>query len=173
MTSHLMSAGSAAAILAALDARDAEVWVGGGWGVDALLGEQTREHSDLDLWLDAHTIGALFVTLSELRIDRIFPWPGDRPWNFVLHDGGDLRIDLHCFESASADTVHYGPFSESQTFPRTALSGQGLIGGMTVRCERPDWAVRWHCGYPPRPIDHHDVPLLCERFDLDLPESFR
>jgi hypothetical protein len=48
MTSHLMSAGSAAGILAALDARDAEVSVGGGWGVDALLGEQTREHSDLD-----------------------------------------------------------------------------------------------------------------------------
>ena len=59
MTSHLMSADSAAAILAALDARDAEVWVGGGWGVDALLGEQTREHSDLDLWLNAHTIEPL------------------------------------------------------------------------------------------------------------------
>src|SRR4051794_35884541 len=98
MTSHHMSAGSAAAILATLDARDAEVWVGGGWGVDALLGDQTREHSELDLWLDAHTIGPLFVTLSEVRIDRMFPWPGDRPWNFVLHAGGHLRIHLHCFD---------------------------------------------------------------------------
>jgi lincosamide nucleotidyltransferase A/C/D/E len=50
---------------------------------------------------------------------------------------------------------------------------QAVIECMTVRCERPDWAVRWHCGYPPRPIDHHGVPLLCERFDLDLPEAFR
>ena len=24
-------------------------WIDGGWGVDALLGEQTRPHSDLDL----------------------------------------------------------------------------------------------------------------------------
>lgn len=49
---HIMSAKSATTTLTALDARDAEVWVGGGWGVDALLGEQTRQHSDLDLWLD-------------------------------------------------------------------------------------------------------------------------
>jgi lincosamide nucleotidyltransferase A/C/D/E len=170
---HIMSAESATAILTALDARDAEVWVGGGWGVDALLGEQTRQHSDLDLWLDAQTIEPLFVTLAELGVDRVFPWPGDRPWNFVLHDGGHLRIDLHCFESAPDDTLHYGAFSETQTFPRTALSGQGMIDGMTVRCERPDWAVRWHCGYAPRPIDRHDVPRLCARFDLALPETFR
>ena len=25
-----------------------EIWVDGGWGVDALLGEQTRPHKDLD-----------------------------------------------------------------------------------------------------------------------------
>jgi lincosamide nucleotidyltransferase A/C/D/E len=24
-----------------------EVWLDGGWGVDALIGEQTREHKDL------------------------------------------------------------------------------------------------------------------------------
>lgn len=23
-------------------------WIDGGWGVDALLGEQTKQHSDLD-----------------------------------------------------------------------------------------------------------------------------
>ncbi|MHA1547625.1 MAG: nucleotidyltransferase domain-containing protein, partial [Alphaproteobacteria bacterium] len=26
-----------------------KVWIDGGWGVDALLGEQTRPHGDLDL----------------------------------------------------------------------------------------------------------------------------
>jgi lincosamide nucleotidyltransferase A/C/D/E len=26
-----------------------EIWVDGGWGVDALLGEQTRPHKDLDI----------------------------------------------------------------------------------------------------------------------------
>ena len=26
-----------------------EVWLDGGWGMDALLGQQTREHADLDV----------------------------------------------------------------------------------------------------------------------------
>ena len=26
-----------------------QVWMTGGWGIDALLGEQTRPHKDLDL----------------------------------------------------------------------------------------------------------------------------
>jgi hypothetical protein len=24
---------------------------------------------------------------------------------------------------------------------------------------------------PPRAVDHHDVPLLCERFGIDLPDA--
>jgi len=31
-----------------------EIWVDGGWGVDALLEDQTREHTDLDIAID-HT----------------------------------------------------------------------------------------------------------------------
>ncbi len=167
-----MTAESATTILAAVGERGAEVCLGGGWGVDALLGEQTREHSDLDLWLDAQAIEPLFVALTDLGINRLFPCPGDRPWNFVLHDGGHLRIDLHCFEAASTDTVHYGAFAENEIFPRTALTGSGLIDGVMVRCEQPEWAVRWHCGYPFRSVDRHDVPLLCARFNLALPEAF-
>jgi lincosamide nucleotidyltransferase A/C/D/E len=37
------------AVLAVLREAGAEVWVGGGWGIDALVGEQTRDHRDLDL----------------------------------------------------------------------------------------------------------------------------
>ncbi len=122
-------------------------------GSDALLGEQTREDSDLDLWLEAATIEPLFAAMVDLGIDRIFPWPGDRPWNFVLHDGDRLRIDLHCFEVEAADTLHYGAFGGDQTFPRAALTGTGMIGNLSVRFEQPEWAVRWHSGYPPRPVD--------------------
>jgi lincosamide nucleotidyltransferase A/C/D/E len=36
-------------VLAALGRHGVTAWVDGGWGVDALLGEQVREHDDLDL----------------------------------------------------------------------------------------------------------------------------
>lgn len=46
------------------------------------------------------------------------------------------------------------------------------IAGTGVGCESPEWAVRWRTGYPPRPNDLHDVPLLCARFGIPLPAGF-
>ena len=36
-------------IVARLDAAGVRVWLDGGWGVDALIRHQTRDHEDLDL----------------------------------------------------------------------------------------------------------------------------
>jgi hypothetical protein len=36
-------------VLDRLDANGVTGWLDGGWGVDAVLGEQTRPHEDLDL----------------------------------------------------------------------------------------------------------------------------
>ena len=46
-----MPADSAVGILEQLRDHRVDGCVGGGWAVDALLGRQTREHADLDLWL--------------------------------------------------------------------------------------------------------------------------
>jgi len=167
-----MAAEDVVALLDGLNAHDVDACVGGGWGVDALLGEQTREHSDLDLWLPATQLERLFVAFVERGIDRIYPWPGDRPWNFVLHDGARLRVDLHLYEPLADHSFHYGSAISGVAFPTEALSGQGTIAGTAVRCESPAWAVRWHTGYPPRAVDRHDVPRLCEHFGIDLPEAF-
>jgi lincosamide nucleotidyltransferase A/C/D/E len=169
---YVMPAVVVVELLGTLDDRGVEACVGGGWGVDALLAKQTREHSDLDLWLPAADVEALFVAFVERGIDRILPWPGDRPWNFVLHDGVALRVDLHLYEPLPDGSLHYGSVTAGETFPAGALAGHGFIAGTTVRCEAPEWAVRWHTGYPPRPVDHHDVSLLCERFGIPLPEQF-
>ncbi|WP_414820615.1 nucleotidyltransferase domain-containing protein, partial [Streptomyces anthocyanicus] len=88
MSHYAMSAEDALALLERLHAHGVDACVGGGWSVDALLGKQTRDHSDLDLWVPAVHLDPLFVAFGEAGVDRIFPWPGDRPWNFVLHDGG-------------------------------------------------------------------------------------
>jgi lincosamide nucleotidyltransferase A/C/D/E len=160
-------------LLQSLDAHDVDVRVGGGWAVDALLGEQTRPHSDLDIWLPATHLEPLFVAFAEHAIDRIYPWPGDRPWNFVVHDGARRRVDLHLYEVLPDGSIHYGSVVDGYRCPAEALSGRGTIAGRAVRCDAPEWAVRWHTGYTPRPVDRHDVTLLCNRFTIDLPEAFR
>lgn len=170
---YLMPAADAAALLRALGDRGVDACVGGGWGVDALLGEQTREHSDLDIWLAAADLEGLFRALGEHGIDRIHPWPGDRPWNFVLHDGATRRVDLHLYEVLGDGTLHYGSVVDPFVMPAAALGGVGQIDGLSVRCEDPAWAVSFHTGYPPRASDRHDVRLLCRRFHLDPPEAYQ
>jgi len=167
-----MSEDDAVALLRRLGEHRVDACVGGGWGVDALLGRQTREHSDLDLWLPAAHLEHLFVAFAAVGLDRIFPWPGDRPWNFVLHDGADLRVDLHLYEACPDGSVYYGSALDGEVFPAEALDGAGTIAGVPVRCEAAEWSLRWHTGYQARDVDHHDVPLLCRRFDLALPPAF-
>jgi lincosamide nucleotidyltransferase A/C/D/E len=167
-----MSAECAVALIRALHEQGVAACVGGGWSVDALLGEQTRPHSDLDLWVDAVDLHELFRALSDQGIARILPWPGDRPWNFVLHDGDHRRVDLHLYERLPQGGRHYGPVAEGVTIPVGALDGHGVIAGTQVRCESPQWAVRCHTGYPPRNVDRHDLPLLCTRYGIPLPADF-
>lgn len=173
MAQHLMPAASAVRVLAQLQHEGVEPCVGGGWAVDALLGEQTREHSDLDLWLAAAELEPLIAALARRGLDRVFPWPGDRPWNFVLHDGGSLRVDLHLYEPLPDGQVHYGSFLDGVRFAASCLDGTGRIDGAPVRCEVAEWSLLCHVGYVPRVVDRYDVPRLCERFGLDLPEAYR
>ena len=38
-----------------------EIWVDGGWCVDALLGKQTREHPDLDIAVERKDAKKMFA----------------------------------------------------------------------------------------------------------------
>jgi lincosamide nucleotidyltransferase A/C/D/E len=164
---------SAIEILAAFAEEGVEVCVGGGWAIDALLGEQTRTHADLDLWLPAAAFDVVVEVCVRLGIDRLYPWGDDRPWNLVVHDGARRRVDLHLYEVLADGLLHYGGVQTGETFPASALDGRGAIGGRPVTCEAPEWALRWHTGYPPRQEDLHDIPRLCVRFDLVCPPEFR
>lgn len=168
-----MPADAACELLSVLDSRGASVCVGGGWGVDALVGEQTRQHADLDIWVDAVDAELLFTALVRQGIDRIYPWPGDRPWNLVLHDGHSLRVDLHMYERVGDHRLHYGSVANPFLFHDRELSGRGQIAGMAVLCEAPEFALANHAGYEPRDTDRHDIALLCNHFGLTLPPSHR
>lgn len=167
-----MPACEALRVLQVLEAHGVGAVVGGGWGVDALVGRQTREHSDLDLWVAAEAFEPFVVAAGELGIDRLSPWPGDRPWNFVVTDGSLLRVDLHLHEELPDGEVHYGSALSGVRFPQSALRGTGVIGGRPVRCEAPEWSLRWHQGYPPRDVDRHDVALLSNLTGHPVPDGY-
>ena len=69
-----------------------DVWLDGGWGVDALVGEQIREHDDLDLIVrDAHEprMREALATHGFTQIER------DAAQNFILADERGREVDVH------------------------------------------------------------------------------
>lgn len=47
----VMPAEEVVAVYTMMNEAGVELWVDGGWGVDALLGQQTRPHKDMDIAL--------------------------------------------------------------------------------------------------------------------------
>jgi lincosamide nucleotidyltransferase A/C/D/E len=168
---HEMTAPAAAEILRTLAEAGVTASVSGGWAIDALLGRKTRRHDDLDLWLPAADLEHIIPAFARSGLDRLYPWGDDRPWNFVVHDGDRHRVDLHLYEQVDTAFAHYGSITGGVVFPLVALRGRGVIDGFNVDCESAEWALRWHTGYPPRAVDHHDVRQLCEHFEV--PEQYR
>jgi lincosamide nucleotidyltransferase A/C/D/E len=168
-----MPAEAASALIAELQAHGIAACVGGGWAVDALVGKQTRPHADLDIWVDAADTEGLFAAFVDHGVDRIYPWPGDRPWNFVLHDGESRRVDLHMYELLGNGRLHYGSVTAPFVFTEHDLCGRGEIAGIAVRCERLEFALQNRTGYEVRDTDRHDVAVLCEHFGIPPPHSYR
>ena len=144
------------------------IWLDGGWGVDALLGTQTRRHEDLDIVIEARDSPTL---VQHLTLRGFHPVPRDdtAPWNFVLGDAHGREIDFHVVEFTEAGDGQMGP---SDRYPRGSLDGYGTIGERTVRCVAPAWAVRFHTGHEVDEQDWADVAKLCARYDLPVPPEF-
>jgi lincosamide nucleotidyltransferase A/C/D/E len=57
-------------LLDRIDAVTPTVWLAGGWGVDALAGQETRPHRDADLCVDAPSLPAA----QQLTFRAGFTW---------------------------------------------------------------------------------------------------
>jgi lincosamide nucleotidyltransferase A/C/D/E len=153
--------------------RGIEFWVDGGWGVDALLGAQTRVHSDIDIVIPEGDVGPLATTLEIAGYKRV---EGGRPFNFVLSGGRDRQVDVHVVVFDSAGNGLYGPQADDGTgmrYPASAFGGEGTIYGESVRCMTAEYQMTNHSGREPRKTDLHDIQALHARFGLPLPADLR
>ncbi len=144
-----------------------KIWVDGGWGVDALLGKQTREHKDLDIaiqYKDLQKFREYLESQGYSEVER----QEDKKWNFVLGDKDGHEVDVHAFTFDENGLV-----IEGIEYPEGSLSGIGSINECKVRCIDPKHLVMFHTTYEPREYDYQDVHALCEKFNIELPEVFR
>jgi lincosamide nucleotidyltransferase A/C/D/E len=159
------------AIYAELENLGIKIWIDGGWCVDALLGEETRPHTDLDITIQQKAASKLRHFLQTRGFKEI-KLQEARPWNFVLGDESGREIDVHVIVIDAAGNGVYGPAENGETYPAASLTGTGSINGRSVRCISPEWTVKFHSGYTLREKDFRDVSALCKKFCIELPEAF-
>ncbi|MFI6323784.1 nucleotidyltransferase domain-containing protein [Nonomuraea sp. NPDC050556] len=165
----MMSARDVLQVLGLLEAAGVTVWLDGGWGVDALLGEQTRPHDDLDLAVSAADLD-LFNEV--MRANGFTMFREDSAFNFVLADPSDRRVDAHLVDLATttADGFH-GP--AGLAYPVGSLDGTGTILGQRVACCTAEFQVISHTGYEIDDDDVRDVMALHHRFGIPVPPSIQ
>ena len=154
-------------ILEMLSEASVKVFLDGGWGVDALIGRETRIHNDIDLFVEKKDFGkAISVITWKGYREVVMDYTTDS--HTVWKDYNRRIIDLHSFEY-----VEDGILYDGYTFPSETFSGKGNIGNIEVTCINPEAQVQFHLGYEYDENDVHDVLLLCRTFNLEIPEQYK
>lgn len=142
------------ALMDALASAGVRSWVAGGWGIDALIGRQTRRHYDLDL--------VISDTSEDIeRMGQVLASAGFRPGVMELNPG--LAMPLrHGWQDDNGYTVEVMPVAFGQ--PPFACAGEsftrGVIGGRTVPCLSAGLQFALHEGYDARTVDAADIVAL-------------
>ena len=160
-----MEPGSVVRLLHRVSSAGLTVWLDGGWGVDALLGEQTREHDDLDLVVARGDVPLLVEKLGEEGYDVA---KGALPTCIVLLDAAGRQVDVHPVEFDDAgDGIYRMEDGRDWPYPARGFAGEGLVlGRHPVRCLTPEVQVLCHAGYELGDTDRADLALLRERFGV-------
>ena len=145
------------AVLAAVRTVGCRYWLEGGWGVDALVGRQTRPHRDVDLDIDAAFEGEVLAALHGLgyaietdrRPVRVELTARDRGW-----------VDVHPLQiDALGNARQAAPDGGWYEFP-AAYFTVGRLGDVVVPCFTVEAQRRFHTGYDLRQVDQHDLSEL-------------
>jgi lincosamide nucleotidyltransferase A/C/D/E len=151
-----MTAADVIEVISALERQDLSVRVGGGWGVDALLGARTRRHRDLDLILCDEELEAVSAALSGM---------GFRERSRQVLEGVVLSVSM-TFIDSSGRRVELHPVDLAALSPqrtdgsRATAFDEGVIGGRRVQCLSAPLQLALHDGYDTRYQDRFDLVRL-------------
>lgn len=185
-TEKIMSAEAAVKILSDLEDLNIKVILDGGWGIDALLEEETRPHKDLDFLVEKKNLEELKEYLAAnqfTQTDNFNKW-----WHMSFENTTHI-IDIHVIEFDEVGKAIYGPkerddFPLAGIFPAYALKGKGTIGNKAVCCLTAEYRVLCQTRtllnlmpdnfrHQPDKHDYLDLEKICNKFDIKMPEELQ
>lgn len=132
-------------------------WIAGGWGVDALLGRETRQHRDLDISANP---GA---PARELLIERGFVEVVDWwPTRSALRHPDGREVDVHPVDRAAGGWLLQGLDDETSYFTPDGELTLGSIAGRVVPVISAAQQLAFHIGYEPAERDRTDMAALVD-----------
>ncbi len=153
-------------LLDLFEAAGIDYWIAGGWGVDALIGRESREHRDLDVLVSHHDV----LEVHRVLLDEGYVMETNSfPTRFEMRNDLGSRVDVHPirFEADGSARLEL-PGGTWWEYPAEALTAQGTIGERAVACVSASQQVRNHTGYTPATKDATDMAALVRAFPLEL-----
>ena len=162
-------------VLEALAANDVSFHVAGGWGVDALLGRQTRSHHDLDVVIDEYDrdLSRALDALAQqgYRLLSTYERHAWMPRRAVCEGPRGHRVELVSLNwdvlSNTLDDEAGEPLAPESLPARVFTTG--TVGGRQVPCLSATVQLLFHTRFELPPSLAHDVRLLHKELGASLP----
>ena len=158
-----------------------QVWLTGGWGIDALLREQTRPHKDLDFIMLVGDVVRMRDLLANIGYSLKELWSENSwvldsgeveiPTAFVLQDSEGREVDVHAMRLDKHGNGIPAWSNDGLIFKKEDLASEGFVSGFSVSCISSEMQVVCHLGYDLPDKQLRDLELLQERFGVEFPDE--
>lgn len=164
-------------------AHNIPIWFTGGWGIDALLGEQTRDHKDLDVIMSRDDVFRMCeimtkrgYVLKDYWLENQFV--KDAEGNeiataFVLVDDNQCEFDVHAILiDENGNGIPVWAEDDAFMFTKAELAGKGNILRYAVNCITADSQMKCHAGYELPEKHKKDLQLLHKKYGSEYPDGY-
>lgn len=160
-------------VLDGLERAGVPFWLDGGWGVDTLVGRETRPHDDLDLVVRDEDVPRAQEALAGIGFSHDASAEPALPARVVLSDRAGRRVDLHpVVVDADGNGWQNLGGGEWGLYPAEGLLGEGTVASRRLPCVTAELQLRHHAGYEPDDRDRHDVRLLAALLGREPPPPY-
>jgi lincosamide nucleotidyltransferase A/C/D/E len=159
-----------------------QVWLTGGWGIDALLEQQTRQHHDLDVLMLVDDVSVLLNVMHKEGYGYKELW-SENLWSvdangtrietaFFVSDPEGRELDAHALRlDEQGNGIPAWERDEGFIMTSQYLAGMGTIAGYPVRCMSAEYQMISHTGYELPDKQVPDLMKLHEKFAIAYPDE--